>query len=193
MLHHIYIYRGFKFSKFWDPKQIDCKIDGVHQFAIAMPAILNRKALDMLFPAVEANGMTELQAIWGGTHDAILGLLLWMYRIDTYTLSHMYYEKDALTTENMVRINRNNTLFVHRVKNIMLNRKKRPSQYDLQAYFGDSEVDETAATKKGVELTPHLVKLLDSGVHKTVFAERAAEMKTLRKFHTYRFEDCKLL
>lgn len=37
--------------------------------------------------AVQSNALTELQSIWGGTHDALLGVLLWMYNMPTYSLN----------------------------------------------------------------------------------------------------------
>jgi hypothetical protein len=36
---------------------------------------------------IDANALTGLQGAWGGTHDALLGLLLWMYRIPTHSLN----------------------------------------------------------------------------------------------------------
>lgn len=36
---------------------------------------------------IDANALTGLHAAWGGTHDALLGVLLWMYQIPTYSIS----------------------------------------------------------------------------------------------------------
>ena len=37
--------------------------------------------------AIDANGLTELQAEWGGTHDALLGMLFWIYYVPTFSLN----------------------------------------------------------------------------------------------------------
>ena len=35
---------------------------------------------------IQESALTELQSIWGGTHDALLGMLLWVYAIPTFSL-----------------------------------------------------------------------------------------------------------
>lgn len=37
--------------------------------------------------SINVNALTGLQKLWGGTHDAILGMLLWKYAIPTYSLN----------------------------------------------------------------------------------------------------------
>jgi hypothetical protein len=37
--------------------------------------------------AIDANALTNLQRSWGGTHDALLGMLLWMYQMPTYSFN----------------------------------------------------------------------------------------------------------
>jgi len=40
---------------------------------------------------IDANGLTSLQLEWGGTHDALLGMFLWLYVIPTYSLNRYKY------------------------------------------------------------------------------------------------------
>lgn len=44
-----------------------------------------REALSYMYNSIELNGLTGLQSVWGGSHDALLGLLVWMYSIPTYS------------------------------------------------------------------------------------------------------------
>jgi hypothetical protein len=46
-----------------------------------------RATMQRLSNGIDANALTGLQSAWGGTHDALLGLLLWMYRVPTYSLN----------------------------------------------------------------------------------------------------------
>ena len=206
------IYRGFGFSKFW-PKlaNVNCKVDGVHSYAIAMPGVINRRALELMAPAVDANGMTELHSLWGGSHDAILGMLFWMYQIDTYSFTNSYVDRTSLTTDILNRINKTTTLFVHRVKNMKLYPKVRkvvdpqmgnftepkirsvPSAYDLYSYFNDAEESADDSLQRGVASYPALIKLVESGILKTVFAKKALEMRSSKKYYPYQFEDCAIL
>ena len=41
--------------------------------------------MDRMRNAVDANALIGLHELWGGTHDALLGMLLWMYKIPTYS------------------------------------------------------------------------------------------------------------
>jgi hypothetical protein len=35
---------------------------------------------------IDSNALTVAHANWGGTHDALLGMLLWVYQIPTYSM-----------------------------------------------------------------------------------------------------------
>ena len=48
---------------------------------------LDRAALDALRPFVEANAFLRLQGIWGGSHDVILGLVLWLAEVDLFSFA----------------------------------------------------------------------------------------------------------
>ena len=82
--------RSFRFSSRWDRKTVDCDRPA-HNLHIAMPALINREAMALMGNAVEAQGMTEHQNTWGGTHDMLLGLWLWMYRIPLVSVRKVYF------------------------------------------------------------------------------------------------------
>jgi hypothetical protein len=196
------VYRGFGFSNYWFEKKVDCKVEGVHSYAIAMPGIINRKALELMAPAIDANGMTELHSIWGGSHDAILGLLFWLYRIDTYSLANIYVDRKSLTVDIIDRVDKNSSIFVHRVKNFThfpkvatQTAKQGPSAYHFYNYFQDWAEEDAPEEyqQRGAKGYSSLIKLVDSGVHKTVFAQKALEMRSAKKYFTYHYTDCMLL
>lgn len=54
---------------------------------VAINTCTHRAAMQHMGNSIDANGLTGLQKIWGGTHDAILGMLLWKYAIPTYSLN----------------------------------------------------------------------------------------------------------
>jgi hypothetical protein len=57
----------------------------------AQPALLNNAALNILKKAIDNDGMIQLHQIWGGSHDSILGLLLWIYpQIKVYSFGRYY-------------------------------------------------------------------------------------------------------
>ena len=62
----------------------------VHAFAYAQPAILSRDTVRFMRSALDANGLTGLQGLWGGTHDALLGLLLFAFDVNIYSLRNSY-------------------------------------------------------------------------------------------------------
>ena len=48
-----------------------------------------RASLDTLEEAIAHNELTELHGRWGGSHDILLGLLLWIHRIPVLSF-HKY-------------------------------------------------------------------------------------------------------
>ena len=94
---------GFYFSKVWQKagkhewfpnhsfnstsnktELLFCAMPGIHTIAPAQPAIINRAAMSRMRASVDANGLTDLQKTWGGTHDYILGLLFWLHGLPLY-------------------------------------------------------------------------------------------------------------
>ena len=51
--------------------------------------------MENLRQGIDANGMTGLQAEWGGTHDALLGLFIWIHSIPQYSM-HQHYKEDGI-------------------------------------------------------------------------------------------------
>lgn len=80
-------YRGFDFSTRWNRKTHKCASASTSSISLAQPAFLNRKAIDAIFSCLECNCMIQLQNEWGGSHDAILGTVLWMYNIPTFSFA----------------------------------------------------------------------------------------------------------
>jgi hypothetical protein len=79
-----------------------CYDKAAYAFTIAQPAIINKAAMDAMRDSViNFNSLTQLQLAWGGTHDILLGLLLWMHQIPTATFAKSFLE---------VRIYRNQDL-----------------------------------------------------------------------------------
>lgn len=64
----------------------DCTHQVVYRFGYAQPAFFNRKTMTKLSLAVHSNAMTGLHKYWGGSHDSLLGMLLWMHGIPTYSI-----------------------------------------------------------------------------------------------------------
>lgn len=67
-------------------------------FFYAQPAILSRSALQQMRSMLDMNGLLTLQKLWGGSHDSVLGLALWVHRIHLISLATSY-GGTALTTD----------------------------------------------------------------------------------------------
>lgn len=97
-------YRGLKFSKAWRTpeieieKNISCSVPTVHDFAFAQPLILNRAATNALRSSTDANAYTALQTKWGGSHDFIVGFVLWLYGLPVFSMYRSYYGDKIVTT-----------------------------------------------------------------------------------------------
>ena len=208
--------RGFGFTKrfgmFDEKKQPNlnhtCR---QHKFPICMPAIIHVSTMKSLSPAVSSNALTNLQTLWGGTHDALLGLLLWQYDIPVYSMSCCYKET-KMTVERLnaltnPKVNRGpnvgiprEVFIVHRVKNMRSGKKGEhavPSQHDMARYFSDvyNSSQPLHSTRKeqeeiGAVSVDRLIHMPVSTVGKTVFAPHAKKLTETYKifYHT----DCKL-
>ncbi len=201
--------RGFQFSKRWNKQTHECS---KHSFPIAMPAILNIAAVDTINSCLNVNCLTKLQSIWGGTHDALLGLVFWLYRIPVLSMANIYQEKQA-TNEIITRIKNdtNNLIFIiHRVKNMLTVRGVQiASQYNISELFDDvyfngnghilniaddvkQSQQELSVTKKqvriGAEAAIQLIRLPDSTVNKTIFAHKSRLLPEI--YQDFNFNDC---
>jgi hypothetical protein len=107
---------------------------------IAMPALMNREAMALMRSGVDANGMTAMQAVWGGTHDMLLATWLWMYRIPLYSVKDVYSGfpleslKPLQTGEWARAVDTEKVIFVHMLKNFaipVMNGRNRTGQFKM--------------------------------------------------------------
>lgn len=142
--------RTFEFSRRWNRTLHQCygkggfrgrfnwkDHGGTHALYIAMPAIMNRGATDLLRSAIDANGMTGLQSLWGGTHDMILALLNYMYTMPLFSVGQSYYTGFMyLEQPSTLGYKSDEHLFVHMVKNM-----KRTKKVKKKRNFNESSTD----------------------------------------------------
>eukprot|EP00597_Dinobryon_sp_UTEXLB2267_P004879 CAMPEP_0170057662 /NCGR_PEP_ID=MMETSP0019_2-20121128/576_1 /TAXON_ID=98059 /ORGANISM="Dinobryon sp., Strain UTEXLB2267" /LENGTH=215 /DNA_ID=CAMNT_0010262409 /DNA_START=778 /DNA_END=1425 /DNA_ORIENTATION=- len=57
---------------------------------------MNREAMLHLLPAINNNALTRLQLVWGGSHDFVLGLLMWICDLPTFSFASGYYGMELL-------------------------------------------------------------------------------------------------
>jgi len=123
--------RGFEFSKKWNRTTYNCKVGGVHDLYLSMPAILNVAAMDTLQAAVDANAVTEAQERWGGTHDMLVGLILWMHSIPIFSMASSYFGGRAFFEQrHMYAFEPAKHIFVHSTKNMQIFNKPTQSPTD---------------------------------------------------------------
>ncbi len=160
--------------------------------------------MELMAPALASNAFTDLQALWGGSHDAILGLLFWLYKISAYSLFNSYFDRTGLTVDIINRVNKSSVL-IHRVKNMRVYPRsvkkitptspfrKVPSQGEAAAYFNDDALSENELLEIGKEAYRNLIPLMESGVNKTVYRDRAIALRKGEPFQMYSFQDCDLI
>ena len=142
-------YRSFQFSKAWAKAGQVCNISHLHNFPVAMPAIISRNSMKVLRSAIDASALTNLQKKWGGSGDAVLGFLLWQYEMQVYSFADSYIEVKAIPSLGRKNItifrpfNKSEVVVVHSVKN-MKNLRSRagrvlalPSHTDVADFCGD--------------------------------------------------------
>ena len=179
-----YMMRGFKFSNRWNKNKHRCD---EHEFNLAQPIIMNRAAVQLLHSAIDANGLVRLQHIWGGTHDAILGLLLWIYNIPTYSI-HDFFWAEQILKENIKMASNNprlQTSFIfHRIRNMKLGGTNHAiSQYDLAKLLNETSINykneefhtllATIQKRVGSFSIQKTIRLKNSTVDKTIFHDKA--------------------
>ena len=183
-----YMMRGFKFSNRWNKNKHRCD---EHEFNLAQPIIMNRAAVQLLHSAIDANGLVRLQHIWGGTHDAVLGLLLWIYNIPTYSI-HDFFWPDQILKEGMIAAKSNpqlqTTIIYHRIRNMKLsmganNFHHAISQHDMAILLNETSINykdkdfhkllETIQRRVGSFSIQRISRLKNSTVDKTIFHDKA--------------------
>jgi len=68
----------------------NCSNPDVHGFYFAQPAVLTRAAVERMGPSLQRRGMDRLQRYWGGSHDAILGMFIYLHRLPVWSLAESY-------------------------------------------------------------------------------------------------------
>ena len=141
---------SFKFSKRW-VDVASCNVGGVHNIYLAMPAILNDATVSLMQTALDANAMTTAQLKWGGSHDMLLGMLLWMYSVNTYSISRSYFGgRIYAETAAIYNFSPRRDILIHAVKNMVLgqgknknkekHKKKRIVPEDVETLKAEAEV-----------------------------------------------------
>ena len=84
-------YRGFRFSQYSKRSagfNYNCTIEDIHDFPVAQPLFLNYLAMSKLRHAITTcDTMTSLHKIWGGSHDSLVAVMLWMANIPVYSIA----------------------------------------------------------------------------------------------------------
>ena len=198
-------YRSFQFSSRWRTPGLgyNCKVPSAHNFPVAMPAFLTRATVETLRSALDSNGLTRLQETWGGSGDALLGMLLWIYEIPVLSFARAYTEAAVVGNEwNLRPFNRSQIVAVHKVKNIQNVTTKRgltvsmPSQHDVCRFFGDCPylspliAPDTAQeqTLAGRRAAAEVFALQLGSIRETVF--RSVDVR--KQWKDFTFADCTL-
>jgi len=175
-------YRSFQFSKAWIKTGSHCNDSRLHNFPVAMPAVLTRQAMQTLRAAIDANGLLRLQRHWGGSGDAVLGLLLWVYEMPIYSFSDAYIEAKASSNRFSLRpFNASQVIVVHSAKN-MKNLRSRvgrhlalPSHLDVARYLGDIPFADLTSNVLHTHLT-HIASALYQSQMGTIMAKKIFRM-----------------
>jgi len=207
-------YRSFQFSKAWAKAGQVCNTSHLHSFPVAMPAIISKSAMKALRSAIDANGLTKLQKKWGGSGDAVLGLLLWQYEMKVYSFADSYIEVKAIVSPGHKNVtvfrpfNKSEVVVVHSVKN-MKNLRSRlgrllalPSHADVADFCGDMlhanfarEVSGAATSAMikmqseiGLRAATKIFKMALGDVTATMFKKRVPKIRDT--FQMMEFADC---
>ena len=209
---------SFEFSKRWQQLYPDCHFNGSDGFPLAQPIIMTRQTVLELQSGINANGMTLLQEIWGGSHDAMLGIMLWLYNIPTYTM-YNFYDTDSFYKGIYRRFDQDKCFVIHRVRNLVITRRHNSlvqefGQQDMAVYLGDlvpydqkvtyplityllihpftsshiQVIDEQSTIGGRAADLLHPMIQRDSGVYKTVFYEKAKNIKN--QFSAFAMHEC---
>ena len=116
-----------------------CRLKTTFEFGFAQPAFLNRNALMSMSHAVGSNALTRLQNVYGGSHDIILGLLIWMHQIKTFSFDKVYYGWPELNITELLRISFQQPclIAVHKASK----RKRRPRFDSLAGDWTGGHID----------------------------------------------------
>jgi hypothetical protein len=62
---------------------------------------------------IDVNGMIKTHNEWGGSHDIILGFMLWILCIPVYGFSTVHYRTDRMRTGSLDRLKNRYTRLLH--------------------------------------------------------------------------------
>ena len=125
----------FAFSQRWQGKKnLDCSMLSNY---FAQPVFIPRETLEStLLSAIDDNGLVQLQQIWGGSADVILGVLFYIYDTTLYSVSYSHIEAlEQLLSEDLLDEaaetfkNTPSLFIVHGLRNFKL---RPPSTVDLE-------------------------------------------------------------
>lgn len=141
--------RGFG----WARKVVhNCSNPDTHGFYFAQPAVLTRAAVERMGPSLQRRGMDRLQRYWGGSHDAILGMFIYLHGLPVWSLAESYNgDAHAHTAGFLRRIALDRVFIFHKVRNQRLN----PSE-PKGRLISHSEL--FRALRDGMQTETHVVK-----------------------------------
>ena len=85
--------------------------------------------MEAMREGIDSNGLTALQAEWGGTHDALLGLFAWLHSIPQYSLQKYFREggiRVHIQEGRAVKVKEKdwgNVTVFHKIRNLRSDRK----------------------------------------------------------------------
>ena len=98
----------------------NCSDPDVHGFYFAQPAILSRPAMEKMRLALTRRAMRQLQSYWGGSHDAVLGMFVYLHSLPVWSLAHNYIGHalyDAPPEDIRHAIDTAKDFIIHKVRN----------------------------------------------------------------------------
>ena len=52
---------------------------------------MDRAAMEVMRNSVDHNALTDLHKVWGGSHDFMLGFMIWLSNIPTYSFERLFF------------------------------------------------------------------------------------------------------
>jgi hypothetical protein len=131
--------RGFSYAK--RRHHHNCSDINKHGFYFAQPAILSRRAVEDMKGALERRAMTLLQKYWGGSHDAILGMIIYLHHIPVISLADVYVGEALIKNSDGFLIPTSKTLLKKNANSAIIYHKIRPLKYkQLRTTIGQKEL-----------------------------------------------------
>ena len=100
-------------------------------------SVYHRKAMLQLQPAINHNAMTTMHVHWGSSHDSLLGFILWMYNIPTYSLSKYLFPTRVMVHDIRKALF---TQFLKSSQSIVIHKVMCANQYQYQVKLKKTEM-----------------------------------------------------